>query len=97
MYVTKDYVCFASPVNNAFKLIIPFSEITKLEKKKTAGILDNAIDISTAATTATNSSSTTTPTSCEVHHHFSAFRNQKRAYNLINDLWQANSRVATAL
>ncbi|KAJ1667992.1 hypothetical protein IW140_002425 [Coemansia sp. RSA 1813] len=72
LYLTENYVCFFSNIFGwVTSLTIAFDEILSMEKKMTALIIPNAIQISTL----------------HAKHAFSSFMYRDSAYNQLYDLW----------
>ncbi|KAJ2843603.1 hypothetical protein GGI22_007152, partial [Coemansia erecta] len=72
LYLTENYVCFFSNIFGwVTSLTIAFDEIVSMEKKMTALIIPNAIQISTL----------------HAKHAFSSFMYRDSAYNQLYDLW----------
>ncbi|KAJ2542997.1 hypothetical protein EV175_006011, partial [Coemansia sp. RSA 1933] len=72
LYLTENYVCFFSNIFGwVTSLTIAFDEILAMEKKMTALIIPNAIQISTL----------------HAKHAFSSFMYRDSAYNQLYDLW----------
>ncbi|KAJ2516525.1 hypothetical protein GGI11_001782 [Coemansia sp. RSA 2049] len=72
LYLTENYVCFFSNIFGwVTSLTIAFDEIVSIEKKMTALIIPNAIQISTL----------------HAKHAFSSFMYRDSAYNQLYDLW----------
>eukprot|EP00993_Chasmostoma_nieuportense_P003655 NODE_435_length_2239_cov_33.409091_g405_i0.p1 GENE.NODE_435_length_2239_cov_33.409091_g405_i0~~NODE_435_length_2239_cov_33.409091_g405_i0.p1 ORF type:complete len:735 (-),score=196.63 NODE_435_length_2239_cov_33.409091_g405_i0:35-2188(-) len=75
LYITQNHVAFYSMVG--IKLSIDFDDIIKIEKKKTMGLFNNAIQI------------TTNPDIC---HYFTSFIFRDQAFKILNDLWNLYQR-----
>ncbi|KAJ2489217.1 hypothetical protein IWW47_005285, partial [Coemansia sp. RSA 2052] len=72
LYLTENFVCFYSNIFGwVTNLIIAFDEIVSIEKKMTALIIPNAIQVSTLHT----------------KHFFGSFIYRDSAYNQLYDLW----------
>ncbi|KAJ2725949.1 hypothetical protein GGI07_000877 [Coemansia sp. Benny D115] len=72
LYLTENYVCFYSNIFGwVTNLIIAFDEIVTIEKKMTALIIPNAIQVSTL----------------HARHFFGSFIYRDSAYNQLYDLW----------
>ncbi|KAJ2884234.1 hypothetical protein FB639_001998 [Coemansia asiatica] len=72
LYLTENFVCFYSNIFGwVTSLIIAFDEIMTIEKKMTALIIPNAIQISTL----------------HAKHFFGSFMYRDSAYNQLYDLW----------
>ncbi|KAJ1802499.1 hypothetical protein LPJ75_006166, partial [Coemansia sp. RSA 2598] len=72
LYLTENFVCFYSNIFGwVTSLIIAFDEIITIEKKMTALIIPNAIQISTL----------------HAKHFFGSFMYRDSAYNQLYDLW----------
>ncbi|KAJ2685717.1 hypothetical protein IWW39_004103 [Coemansia spiralis] len=72
LYLTEDFVCFYSNIFGwVTNLIIAFDEIVSIEKKMTALIIPNAIQVSTL----------------HAKHFFGSFIYRDSAFNQLYDLW----------
>ncbi|KAH9623802.1 hypothetical protein KSS87_011617 [Heliosperma pusillum] len=75
MYVFGKYICFYSNIFGfELKKIIPFQDVTSVQRAKTAGIFPNAIEIAAAGK----------------KHFFTSFLSRDEAFNLIVDGWLQN-------
>ncbi|KAI9502521.1 hypothetical protein BX070DRAFT_226305 [Coemansia spiralis] len=81
LYLTENYVCFYSNIFGwVTNLIIVFDEIVSIEKKMTALIIPNAIQISTL----------------HAKHFFGSFIYRDSAYNQLYDLWAKSKNEKNA-
>ncbi|KAJ1763173.1 hypothetical protein LPJ58_000110 [Coemansia sp. RSA 1591] len=72
LYLTENFVCFYSNIFGwVTNLVIAFDEIVSIEKRMTALIIPNAIQVSTL----------------HVKHFFGSFIYRDSAYNQLYDLW----------
>ncbi|KAJ2353002.1 hypothetical protein GGF43_003599 [Coemansia sp. RSA 2618] len=72
LYLTENFVCFYSNIFGwVTNLIIAFDEIVSIEKRMTALIIPNAIQVSTL----------------HAKHFFGSFMYRDSAYNQLYDLW----------
>ncbi|KAJ2715999.1 hypothetical protein H4R19_000893 [Coemansia spiralis] len=72
LYLTENYVCFYSNIFGwVTSVVIAFDEIVSLEKRMTALIIPNAIQVSTL----------------HAKHFFGSFIYRDSAYNQLYDLW----------
>ncbi|XP_074272989.1 protein VASCULAR ASSOCIATED DEATH 1, chloroplastic-like [Silene latifolia] len=75
MYVFGKNICFYSNIFGfELKKIIPFQDVTSVQRAKTAGIFPNAIEIAAAGK----------------KHFFTSFLSRDEAFNLIVDGWLQN-------
>lgn len=72
MTIAQHFLCFRSKFPQS-KIVIPFSDIRAVEKKRTTLLSNNSIAIKTASKS----------------YIFSSFQNQDEVFQILNDLWDA--------
>ncbi|KAI9471248.1 GRAM domain-containing protein [Coemansia mojavensis] len=81
LYLTENFVCFYSNIFGwVTSLVIAFDEIVSIEKRMTALIIPNAIQVSTL----------------HAKHFFGSFIYRDSAYNQLYDLWVKSRSEKTA-
>lgn len=76
IYITEHSVCFNSNLLGwVTSLVVPFEDITRIDKKSTAGLFPNGIAIETK----------------EVTHYFASFLSRDATYEFIRTVWQAST------
>lgn len=76
IYLTEQSVCFNSNLLGwVTSLVIPFDEITRIDKKSTAGLFPNGISVETK----------------DAKHNFASFLSRDVTYDLLRTVWQAST------
>lgn len=73
LYVSENHVCFNANIFGwVTNIVVPFSEIVSIEKRMTALIIPNAIQVATL----------------HVKHTFSSLLNRDTTYDLVANIWK---------